>query len=491
MSEPDRPIFGAVKPIFNRWIACLLAAAPLAATLYLVWYFAVDIPFNDQWDIIYLFEKYYSGHLSFADFWQQHNEHRIILPKLIFLLIGILSRYNVVYEMYLSVLVCFVSFLIFTGHMDRHRAVLGTGSVRYLLWVLVSCLFFSVIQWENWLWGFQLQWFLNILAVVVGAFIFANYPDAPWTMAVLFLCGLAATFSLSSGMLFWPILLVMQGVCDFRAYGRVRVRPLVLWFFIFGAVLGAYMIGYHKPSHHPSLMVVVESPIRFFSYVGIYLGSPVSTVRLDSFGTILLGLSGLAAFLVYAVKIFRTGPPETLRTWSFFIIIGLYAVLTAVLTAVGRSGFGLFQATCSRYTTVALLLWSCLVVMGCAGRESGRPGVFGPNAWLKRAGVIVFVLVVALVNLNAYKSLDLIRLVSSGRICGWMAVRQGVYPECLQLLHMKPQRLVDFDIDRLRRLRISVFRDLDPAPGLTGKNLQGSVSPESPSGGTEGDRTAR
>jgi hypothetical protein len=489
--EPDRSIAGALEPGPKRWIAFLLAACPLAALLYLVWYYAVDIPFNDQWDIIYLFEKYYSGHLSFADFWQQHNEHRIVFPKLIFLFVGILSRYNVVYEMYLSVLTCFISFLLFIQHMDRNSRILGLGPVRSLLWVLLSCLFFSAVQWENWLWGFQIQWFLNILAVVAGAFIFANASGSPWKMAMLFFCGLVATFSLSSGMLFWPILFILQGLCDFRAYGRVRVRPLVLWLFFFGAVLGMYLIGYHKPPYHPSLMVVVESPLKFFSYVGTYFGRPISIPSLSPYGTILLGLSGLIAFFFLFVRIFRTWPPEALRAWSFFLIIGLYSVLTAALTAVGRAGFGYAQATSSRYTTVALLLWSSLIVMVSAGWGATPSSTSGRNIWHRRAGIIVCLLVAAAVNLNAYKSLGLIQWVSSGRICGRMAVRQGIYPECLQMLYKNPQRLVDFDINRLRRLRISVFRDLDPDPGVTGKNLQGSVSPESPSGRTDGDRSTR
>src|SRR5436189_3578557 len=62
----------------------LIAAPPLLIGL-LIFRDGVDVPFWDQWDgTAPLFEKMAAGTLRFADFFAQHNEHRLLFPRLIF-----------------------------------------------------------------------------------------------------------------------------------------------------------------------------------------------------------------------------------------------------------------------------------------------------------------------------------------------------------------------------------------------------------------------
>ena len=79
----------------------LIAAPPLLIGL-LIFRDGVDVPFWDQWDgTAPLFEKMAAGTLRFADFFAQHNEHRILFPQLIFFGLGRLTHWNVRAELFL------------------------------------------------------------------------------------------------------------------------------------------------------------------------------------------------------------------------------------------------------------------------------------------------------------------------------------------------------------------------------------------------------
>jgi hypothetical protein len=69
----------------RRLARLLLIAAPPLLIGFLIFRDGVDTPFWDEWDrTAPLFEKMAAGTLGFADFFAQHNEHRILFPRLIF-----------------------------------------------------------------------------------------------------------------------------------------------------------------------------------------------------------------------------------------------------------------------------------------------------------------------------------------------------------------------------------------------------------------------
>src|SRR6266481_6254246 len=69
----------------GRLARLLLIAAPPLLIGFLILRDGVDTPFWDEWDgTAPLFEKMAAGTLCFADFFAQHNEHRILFPRLIF-----------------------------------------------------------------------------------------------------------------------------------------------------------------------------------------------------------------------------------------------------------------------------------------------------------------------------------------------------------------------------------------------------------------------
>ena len=64
------------------WLGLLL---PVFLSVNFVVRVAVDVPFWDQWELVPQISRMYAGTLRFADLYLQHNEHRILVPRLVML----------------------------------------------------------------------------------------------------------------------------------------------------------------------------------------------------------------------------------------------------------------------------------------------------------------------------------------------------------------------------------------------------------------------
>ena len=82
-------------------------ASPALVQAWAISRFGVNVLFWDQWDpgIAGLFLKAQRGELSLSDFTALHNEHRILVPRVLYLLLGSLSGWNTLLEMWAEWLV--------------------------------------------------------------------------------------------------------------------------------------------------------------------------------------------------------------------------------------------------------------------------------------------------------------------------------------------------------------------------------------------------
>ena len=69
---------------FSKWtleIFCVLISVLLGiTTLALIQYYGVDVPYQDQWELIPKLEKWANQTLTINDLHKQHNEHRMVFP---------------------------------------------------------------------------------------------------------------------------------------------------------------------------------------------------------------------------------------------------------------------------------------------------------------------------------------------------------------------------------------------------------------------------
>ena len=339
-------------------LCCGLASIPLLALIAFVARYGVDMPNQDQWEFIPLLQKFYQGNITFYGLWQQHNEHRIFFPRIVFLVLARLTHWNIRYELAANMVVAFGTFMVIACQV-RKTAVAIAG--RYLIWTIpvISLIAFSLAQHENWLWGWELQIFMNLLAVVAGIVLLTGGPFRWSRLAFSMLLGIVATYSFSNGAVYWPLGLVLLLFAGPEGR-KPKVAACLVWTAVGALTMASYLYHWHTNPAHPSLLYIFRHPLDYTEYVLLFLGAPCRAFGGKAL-CISAGIIGLLLAIVGPVGLARRRKVEWYVLWPY-IGLTLYAVATAAITGLARAGFGSDQALSSRYITVSSLLWIADVV---------------------------------------------------------------------------------------------------------------------------------
>lgn len=344
------------KRVFNRRLfSLLLALFPFLWLVFFIINFNVNVPVWDQWELIPLLEKSYQGTLSFFDLWTQHNEHRLFFPKIIMINMARFSSWDISYELAANILFAVGIFLALLYQIKITMRSAGDPGANWLA-AATSLMVFSLAQWGNWFFGWQMQIFMNVFFVVVGIILLAK-PVFKWSnFGAASLLGIAASYSFANGLCYWFIgLLILFFIPNPTNTKRLS---MLLWLIISFLVFYLYLYGYHKPLHHPSLSVIFKHPLPYFMFVFLWLGLPLGL----SYLAILFGIFGffVLAYFSFFLMRFRNIKLQTLIPYFAF---SLYAITSALLTAWGRAGAGISEALPSRYISISTLFWVSNIVL--------------------------------------------------------------------------------------------------------------------------------
>ncbi len=342
----------------KKFILFSLYLIPVVLLIGFVANFSVNVPIDDEWRLASLFEKIAAGNVTFNDFWALHSNHRILFPKITIAVLAFASRWNINYQLCLSIALAVVTFIALYKLSSMQVKNAG-DNLWHLANILTCILLCSLVQHENWLWGFQLAWFLVNLCFVAAVYaLVSNHKLLPYikiSIAAIF-C-LIASFSLAQGLLSW--LAAIPAVAALEGNAARKRKRLILWMLLFAATCAVYSIDYH-PSRKASIISLLNKPLVVIDYFLSLLGSPI--VRLS-------GISALVGFLIFAsflFLIFHFGRKiNEHREAVPWLSIGLFSVFSALFITAGRAEFGAIQAIeSSRYTTNSILLLIALVQLG-------------------------------------------------------------------------------------------------------------------------------
>lgn len=391
---------------------CLLPAVGLAILLRQN---AVNVPYWDEWDddLTGIFLKWHNGTLSFSDFWAQHNESRLVLPRAVFLLLGIFSHWNLCWQVattfVLSALAAGGVFWLGRKTLADRPLVAGVAAF------IASLLIFSPAQYQAWLWGMELILYLPLVCILASLlFLQTNFS----ARTKIFFCGVmavASTYSFSNGMLAWlalfPVLFLADGLAGLK---KMRHTAL-LWLLAFVANLSLYFQDYQFPTSPGLWGVLCDHPWQVVAYLFAFLGGPLVDQNSDHAVTagIIIGGFQFTLFLALGVVIFRRrNDSEWMRRVWPWLTLGGYGVLSALLATSGRAAFGAAQALSPRYgifgvcLTVALVYLVPLVVFYSAPPVSGKIRVTLAALGVAVISLHALALPSALVNMEVF-SLDL------------------------------------------------------------------------------------
>ena len=340
------------------WAILLGGTVTIGLAAYMVVISYSNLPFSDGWTPIAAAAR---GEklLSFGYLAQQHNEHRLVIPKLFLAADLRWFHYQQGFLLASILVIQLLHWLLLSWSMrvlgGWHGATWRTGAGA------AAFCSFCPAQWENFVWGFQ------VCFVLPGLFATLSFIGLLlcWTktkqqagrrqgwkfLALSILAALGASYSLANGNLLWPLLVVAAILLG------LRTRE-VLSFAIAGAASTVlYFHHYFRPPQHASPISSFHIPAKVIEYLALYLGSP--WVREYNRSAIFFGIAGLVLALCLAAR--SRSYVRGFSAFSVQLILTLtFCLVTAFITALGRVNLGPMQAFSSRYQTVALLFWCSL-----------------------------------------------------------------------------------------------------------------------------------
>lgn len=380
------------------WIMVwLVALLPMIHTSYLVRHYAVEVPTYDDWEMAPLIVKAHTGQLTFADVFEQQQEARTVLPKLIFVLSAARGHWDVRDQMMISVI---SSWLTAAGiFLLLRRSQLGRAAVAICFWLSVLALF-SPAPYELWIFASGFPSFLPGLFLVAGLGAIGSRLSTAWKFFICAALAVASSFTLSHGLLAWgltfPVLFLMQPVSRWRIW-------LGCWLGAAAVCAAIYFWGYQKPGHLPTF-APSASPLAYALFILEFLGGGLAysfkdhaSLAAGVFGALQIALYLLV--LIFALRRFRDRAFFA-ATVPWFAL-GLYSIGSAFLAALGRVGFGADYALASRYVPFSLFL--TVAVIALLAISAGEIYRLHPSK-RTRAWVLAISLVLAVSYLVPYKS---------------------------------------------------------------------------------------
>lgn len=360
------------------------------------------IPYWDMWDGYLGFASAFNNALLESNFtkafnllFSQHNEHRILIARLLFLIDYnlfaaksiFLNAFN--YFLLVCLLICFVH-LIYKEYKKR----LNTSNWSSIL-ILIIILNFSWVQYENLNWGFQSQFFLVFLIPLICFIYFSKiWVDKQFTInkiILLFILGLLSSLCMINGVIVLPLITIF---CLLNLNSNKKLFAVNL----FGSLLiiFLYFYNFHFIASHSNISSsIFTNFFNVFIYACTYLGSLFFHLFFkNNFSLYLSTIVGLICLSLFSFTLLKTYKNVISNykqlALSFFII---FIITSSFLTAIGRVDFGIYQAVSSRYSTPSVLFFASLLTF------------YFPSITLlaKRYSVINFILILIIVFLYIYQ----------------------------------------------------------------------------------------
>ncbi|MFJ3052110.1 hypothetical protein [Pseudomonas nitroreducens] len=289
-----------------------------------------------------------------------HNEHRIIISRLLFWVDVYLFRGSTIFLITLNYTLAATAAWTLALIARESSVYKQDRSTSLTLVLLATSLCFAWMQRENFTWAFQSQFFAAQLIPLVALYLLykaaqpsANSNSYYWSACI---AGILCAGTMANGV----IALALMAVVSF-VFGMRRWQSVVL-IALSAAVSLAYFHNFHTPGSHGSLSkTLIHQPLDALHYVMLYIGSPAYFITGNSLVATWAGLFILLSSIFFSVQTFRH------RRHDYLIILLLTYLLyiggSALGTAGGRLVFGLDQALSSRYTTPAIMAWATLAII--------------------------------------------------------------------------------------------------------------------------------
>src|SRR5579883_58367 len=397
----------------------------------------LEIPFADYWRVVYHLPQI--QRFDFRYLWQQHNEHRIVFPDLVFAFDVLVFRMRRVLPVVVSCLCYVSSWLVLACPILRDRKLAPADRV---LIVLVAS---AAIGWKGSALSlgdpFLLQWSLMSLAALLSLLLLGPQSNAYVAGAIA--CGVVATYSCGNGLLLWPVLWTAA------ALFRLNRRQMVALLLSGCIAIALYFVGYRFVGDS-SFTNLLYHPFYTAGFVATFLSMPFGGMKSPHFG-LYVGGAAVSVFLLLAPAAIRS------RNRLGIVSCGWYTftLISAVLIAAGRmdpSDTTFTAARASRYLVPVMLSWGALLILVLYAAAQRR------FAWMPLLPLIVMaLLMLSSRKLNWWWSFNLRPFVAAQ--ITQLSLENDVFdPELIRHIFPSPEFVAHY-LPELKDSRLSIYAE--------------------------------
>jgi hypothetical protein len=454
-----RPLSFAARfhltPGVGAWAAWL---AVVAAAFWLVAVHGYFMPCGDEWSWLPVVAG--EQPVTFEWLWSQHAEHRMFLPRLLYVALGAVSGFNFKAGAYynVSVLAALAAAMMLTARKIRGRTSLCDAFFPLVL-----------LNWGHFVnigWGFQLNFVTAVSLTGVVVIVIARCGSRlSWASA-----GLVAACMLGAGLCGFYGLLYLPAMAAWLAFAAIvtwrsaepRAKPRALGLAALAALLlalvGVCFLGLERvprPSGaQVGLLERVRTGVQFLSGA---LGLASKEIWPLS-GVLILG--AIAISVRQLGRVFRDQPQQRLPAAGFLCLLGTVLVMAA---AVGweRAADGPEAGFACHYVLL-------FVPMLCVFYLQSL--LFSPRAASARVERVLLVLMCVLAVVNSRKGLQFAIERNSPLRALEADARAGLSPDALAVRYCEGYVFHASDavyaqrLETLRKCRLGPYRGLTAEP---------------------------
>lgn len=325
-----------------------LVVLPLLYLLLVSFRTSVDVPRWHDWDFIRLLEKSYQGTLTIEDLLAHEIYWRTPLPRLVILGLARATNWNSNYIIAVNILLGALIFSVIAAKVISSGGRLDLSHNAWLLPV-ISVMVFSLSQWENWFWGWQVAVFINVFAVLVGFSVLSRNKLSCFGFAGAVLAGIVATYSYINGLLFWPIGLFLIMSLSRKKWHKLSAS--FVWILISLVIFYLYL-NYPDPWNIGGRISGRPSNALFIFQ---YLAMPL--IRSHRSWVALFGVLG-GLWLVSVTGLLKFYLRVPWNKIAFWLAIALFSIGSAAMTTMGR-----YNPAESRYITFSSQFWVAVAAL--------------------------------------------------------------------------------------------------------------------------------
>ena len=377
---------------------------------------SMNLPFKDlQWEL----------------FWKPHNEHRLVISKLFFWLdFAGFKGSNVPLLIMNLTLAGTTIWVVYQILMLKERNI--SKSSVLIVTFCFTFFTFSVLQIENFSWGFQIQFFLSVLLPLLSFYFYLNFAlkDSKKSIAWSYLFCVLSIGTMASGN-FAIVVILITGIYLKRKASEIA-------FHLVGVIslLTVYTHNYNSLNASP-ITTLIQHPDFIIKYMLVYFTSPLNQLTNSQIPEFVIAFTLLIFLLV--LKNIVSGYRNLNQ--DLFVVAGsmmlAYSLLVSFASAGGRYYFGVNQASASRYTTISLLGWfgALLIIM-----HNHEEGITSKKFTWTKLSVLVSIIFIPFQIANSVSVND----VKSDRDMAAIALIQKVQDDSISIaLYPVGQRLSD------------------------------------------------